>query len=141
MPRQLTLATAEMGDISLFIIWADEAGWGDWDAVRTSLFAPLLSVIPKTVMDHALRGWTKPLVDALGLPPQGALRKMPPSAKQCEQRHKCIFFEKNRCHPFTKKMPWCYEPDGVGGAPFTADIISHWRKGVYVIVVLEDTDV
>jgi len=129
-----------MGEITLFIIWASEDGWGTWDAVRTTSFAPLLSVIPQSVMDHALRGWTKPLVDALGLPPEGSLRKMPASAKQCEQRQKCIFFEKHKCHPFSKLMPWCYEPADVGGAPFTADILSHWRKGVYVIVVLEDTD-
>jgi hypothetical protein len=137
MPRRLKIPTAEMGEIELFVISVTPEGWGEWEDVRESPFGKLISVVPFSAYDHALRGWSKPLVTALGLPPEGALRKMPTLAKQCGLRRDCIFYKKAKCHPFSKKMPWCYEPQGVGAAPHSTEILSMWREGVYVIAVLE----
>lgn len=140
MSRRLKLPTAEMGELELLAVPVRAGDWGQWEDVRASPLGDLVSVVPVEAFDHALRGWSRPLVDALGLPPQGALRKMPRAARQCRLRKDCIFFDRRKCTPFSKEMPWCYEPDGMDASPRFTEILSSWREGVYVVMVLERPD-
>jgi hypothetical protein len=141
MPRRLKLDTAELGRIELFLIY--DVG-GTWEATwRPAQDVPALEAatrVSKTMMDHALHGWTKPLVDALGPPPEGCLRKLPVISRDCAIRKDCPSFDKVACKPTAKKMPWCYEPDGLEGEArrLVSEAIALWREGVYVCLVRED---
>jgi hypothetical protein len=140
MPRRLTIKTNEKGDLPLYLIYADGTGhWEqEWASAQDLELSSLLTTVPKETMDHALAGWTKPLVDALGIPPEGALRKLPVANRVCGVRKRCPYYEPNKCVPLHQKMPWCFEPDGLKSDEsrhFAARLIQLWREKVYVVVV------
>jgi hypothetical protein len=139
MPRRLKLSTAEMGMLELQLLYSYQGVWEeDWALLQGSFLAESFTVTTKEVVDHALRGWTKPLVTALGIPPEGALRKLPPTAKVCSSLRGCPHSGPD-CHPLAKKMPWCFVPAGVvaPAEPKASEVVQLWREGVH-IVVLED---
>lgn len=136
MPRRLQIPSPEMGVLQLYIIYAYGGRWEDeWAPLQGVLELPAVS---KEVMDHALHGWTRPLVDALGPAPKGRLLLMPRSARACAHRTKCPSYNPKRCGALLKKMPWCFEPDGLEQKLLVMEVINHWREEVYVVVVLED---
>lgn len=142
MPRRVKLPTLEMGDVHLYLVHNWTSGW---DVLRGTIFGEQISVVPKEVVDHALHRLSRPLVNALGIPPEGALRKVP---RQCWHRKKredkpfpCPLYEKRTCLVTSPKMPWCFEPDGDFSEAVrkkAAEAISLWREGVYVVVTTED---
>lgn len=141
MPRRLKLDTFEMGPLELFLIYDEGGTWErEWHPLQGEDMTTLFTSVTKETMDHALNGWSKPLVSMLGLSPDGCLIKLPPRSKECGERHKCVYFDKKLCFPTAKKMPWCFVPDGVQGAErlqLSAEVIKYWREGVYVVVVKE----
>jgi len=135
VPRRLQIPSAEMGTLQLYLIYEYAGCWEDeWAPMQGVLDLPSVS---KEVMDHALHGWTRPLVDALGPPPKGRLLLLPRSARECAQRATCPSYDLKRCGALLKKMPWCFEPDGVEAKLLVTEVISLWREEVYVVVVLE----
>jgi len=137
MARDLLLKTVELGSINLHLIYC----YGDqiepqWIAVQGSVLASLLTKVPLDLMDHALKGWTSPLVKSLGISPEGALRKLPTS--KCFQRVTCPFHNKVICNPIHKKMPWCFEPElkGVEERKAGSELIRLWRGSVYIVIVV-----
>ena len=142
MPRRVKLPTLEMGDVHLWLV----DGWTDgWDILRGTPIGDLLSVISRGVINHALHRWSRPLVDALGIPPEGALRKVP---QECWARRKqpgnlfaCPLHDKHACLVSSPKMPWCFEPDGIEETEIrkkASEAVMLWRDGVYVVIVVED---
>ncbi len=139
MPRRVRLPTLEMGDIELLLIDGWTAGWGK---LQGTLFGNLISVVSREVVNHALHRFSRPLVDNLGIPPEGALRKVP---RQCWNRkkrpgvlYKCPLYDKRACQPISPDMPWCFEPDDVPDKAIrkkAAEAIELWHEGVYVVVV------
>jgi hypothetical protein len=124
-----------MGSVELYLI-NDEGGtweeqWRDFQGIWD------LPVISKTDMDHALHGWTKPLVTVLGPPPKGKLIQLPQAAKKCASEKTCPFYDKRTCGASLKKMPWCFVPDDTKAGSLAAEVIKLWREGVYVLVVQE----
>jgi hypothetical protein len=142
MSRRLRLDTRELGPLELFVIYSYNGAWeARWQPIQHDEVAGLFTVVSKEVYDHALLGWTKPFITALGLSPEGALRKLPVAHQQCEARKRCTFYDKKRCLAASPKMPWCYEPGGVEDGEkrrLVAEIIGEWRQGVYVVVVQGD---
>jgi len=144
MPRRLKVATTEMGPLELFVIYAYSGEWEPpWRAISALPVVHLLTTLTKEQFDAALIGWTKPLVTALRISPEGALRKIGLSENRCFQRANCPFFDKKSCSPQSKKMPWCFEPE-VSEDPearrLTAEVIGYWREGVYVAVVFDEVE-
>lgn len=144
MSRRLRVVTREMGAVELLLIYQVGDEWElEWAPLQGSPVAALLSVVTDETMNHAIRGWTQPLVTALGLPPAGSLRKLPAEQQQCEHRGHCPFYQAAHCSPTGKKMPNCFQP-----ANLTVDLarslayetIRLWREGVYVVVVKESAD-
>lgn len=137
----MKLPTREMGEVTLLVTWEKAGQWEpEFEPLRGTRIGDQVSVIDQAALDHALHGLSRPLVDALGIPPAGALRKLPEAARECLQRRKCPFYEARDCHPGGKAMPWCYEPDGIADPAektAAARIIEEWRQGVYVVVVRE----
>jgi len=133
VPRRLTLPTNEMGVIDLYVIY-DEGGvweleWRDFQGVWD------LPVISKEDWDHALHGWTRPLVDQLGPPPKGKLIQIPTAAKRCGREKDCPFYDKRRCGAQKPQMPWCFVPAETKAENLAAEVVKLWREQVYVVVV------
>jgi len=143
MSRRVKLPTLEMGEVTLLVMW--EKG-GKWEAtiepLRGTRVGDQISIIAQGALTHALHGLSRPLVDALGIPPAGALRKLPEATKQCSKRRNCPFYQKAHCHTGAKQISWCFVPGGFSdeaGVAAASQVIAEWRQGVYVVVVKEDS--
>lgn len=124
-----------MGPVELYLIYDEGGVWEqEWRPMQGVLELPEIS---KLDMDHALRGWTRPLVDQIGPPPQGMLRKLPKAARHCAHERTCPFFEKRRCGLLLEKMPWCFEPAGFTAINLVSEVVKLWRSEVYVLLVKE----
>ena len=125
------------GTLELYLIYQYGDKWEpEWSALQGAGLD--LPVVSKETMDHALRGWTKPLVSQLGPPPKGKLIQLPQAARQCSQRGKCPMYDRKSCGLMLRDMPWCYEPEGIQPGGMAAEIVKLWRDEVYVVVVAED---
>jgi hypothetical protein len=124
-----------MGTLQLYLIYSYAGAWeAEWAPMAGALDLPVVS---KETMDHALRGWTRPLVDGLGPAPAGRLLLMPRAARNCALRTTCPTYDPKRCGALLKKKPWCFEPEGVEARLLVTEIINMWRDEVYVVVVEE----
>ena len=141
MPRRLKLKTQELGDLELYLIYQYGKTWEDtWEPAQGLSAMSLLTVVGKDVMDHALAGWTSPLVKALGIPPEGALRKLPVENRVCERKDPCPFYRPKECVPLHPKMPWCFDPGGIedpNARRLLAELVKFWKEGVYTVVVVD----
>jgi len=123
-----------MGKIELYLIYNEGGTWEpQWRPLQGVLDLPSVT---KEVMDHALHGWTRPLVDGLGPPPKGMLHKLPKTSQKCvHERERCPFFDRKRCGVLFTKMPWCFEPAGLIPGNLAAGVIKLWREEVYVMTI------
>jgi hypothetical protein len=133
-----------MGAVELLLIYQVGDLWEpEWRPLQGSSVAALLPILTDETMNHAIRGWTKPFVTALGLPPAGSLRKLPKTAQQCEHRDNCPFYQAAQCVPVAKRLPNCFQPSNLDGAEARSlayEAIRLWREGVYIAVVKESAD-
>jgi len=137
MARQVKLQTREMGDLHLMLVRSRAGVWEPaWEPVRESRYAEFLTRVPKETIDHALNGWTSPLVKSLGPEPKLVLHRLSPDARQCGLWSSCVFYRKTDCLPKSPKMPNCFEPVGVP-AETGYELLRLWRESVYVVVVEE----
>jgi len=128
-----------MGTLELYLIYDEGGIWElEWRELQG---VPLdLPEVSKEDMDHALHGWTRPLVDGLGPPPKGMLLKLPKTARLCAHEQTCPFYDKRRCGLFLSKLPWCFEAAGLEAPKLVAEVIKLWRQEVYVVVVREPSN-
>lgn len=125
-----------MGRIELYLIYSVGGEWEEeWRGLQGVLNLPEVS---KEDMDHALYGWTRPLVDQLGPPPEGMLRKLP--SQRCANEKTCPFYNRKDCTALSKKMPWCFEPESLEPGNLSGEVVKLWRQQVYVLVVKEPVD-
>ena len=138
MPRRLRVQTRELGLVELYVIYSKGGEWEpEWKALQGTTLASLFTTLSKLDYDHVLKGYSAPFVKALGLPPQGALRKMAP---HCANRVGCSLFDKVDCLPTAKGMPHCYQPEKLPSDEARClgyETVRLWREGVYVAVVEE----
>jgi hypothetical protein len=143
MPRQLKVSTREMGNLELYLIYAKGDAWeAEWRPLQGTTMADLFTVVTKEVMDHALWGYSKPLVTALGIPPVGALRKLP--QPRCTRKGTCPFYIPTDCVPTGKNLPHCFQLEGLPSdesRTLAYEAVRLWREGVYIAVVKEPVDV
>jgi len=130
-----------MGDLELYLIYQYGKTWEEmWAPAQGLPATSLLTTVDKSVMDHALLGWSAPLVKALGIPPEGALRKLPVENRVCARRDPCPFYHPKECVPLAPKMQWCFQPDGIedpNARQLIAELVKFWREGVYTVVVVD----
>lgn len=137
----MKLVSHEMGGfVEVLTVNQNEDGtWeAPWEPLRGTVFADQFTTTTKEVIDHALHGLSRPLTDALGIPPAGALRKLPKAARECFQRQGCVFYEPKKCLIGAKHRPWCFEPDEIADEDVrkaATKAIEAWEQGVYVVVV------
>jgi hypothetical protein len=133
VPRRLAIQSPEMGRIELYLIYNEKGIWEEqWRPLQGVMD---ISEVTKEDMDHALNGWTRPLVANLGPPPKGLLRRLP--SKRCEREKGCPFFDKRNCSAISTKTPWCFEPEGIDPGILASEVIKLWQQEVYVVAVLE----
>lgn len=141
MTRQVKLSTREMGDLHLLLIREEGGCWeSEWEPLRGTVFGNQFTTISKETLDHGLNRYSRPLVDALGISPEGALKKIPLESRECFRRRVCPLYEPKNCFPEAKNMPWCFEPDGVAseGVRYAATrAFEQWRDRVYLVVIKE----
>ena len=143
MPRRLKIVTLEMGRVELQLIYQTGEVWeSEWRALQGTDIGNLFPVVSDEVANHAIRGWSKPLIESLGLPPQGALRKIPHTQQVCTYRDRCPYYDSHKCVPTSKKMPDCFQPGSVdeSARSIAYEAIRLWREGVYIVVVQESID-
>ena len=140
MSRRVKLPTQEMGEIQLMLL----DGWEEpWALLRDTLIGNQFSMVYREAVDHALHKLSRPLVDSLGIPPDGALRKVPEGSRLCwlrvrQGRQRECPIQGPECDIRSPKMPTCFEPDGFDDEAvrfIAARAIELWREGVYVVVV------
>lgn len=133
MPRRLRLPQSEVGPLDLYLIHQYGEAWEEtWRPMQGVLDLPSIS---KADMDHALHGWTRPLVDQLGPPPRGKLLQLPLAARACASKTTCVTYSAATCDLLNKRMPWCFQPATLEPLDLTSEVIRLWREGVYVLVV------
>lgn len=139
MPRRLKILAPEMGGtLELYLIYSYGGVWEEEWRLLQKVVQLDLPAVSKEVMDQALVGWTRPLVNALGPEPKGKLRLLPRVTRECANRDTCPLFDRAQCGSLLKRMPWCFEPDGLEEKALAAEVIKMWRDEVYVVVVQED---
>lgn len=144
MPRRLRLPTREVGAIELYLIYQYGEAWEpEWLNLQGLMDLPCVS---KEDMDHALHGYTQPLVSQLGPSPKGKLLLLPQASRECAQRGTCVLYDRTTCQLLHRKLPWCFQPAGIGthddsfsgtSAELAAEVVKLWREGAYVLVVRE----
>jgi hypothetical protein len=136
----MKLPTREMGEVHLLAIWETDGRWeAEWEPLRGTPFGSLFSTITVEALNHALHGWSRPLSQALGIKPEGALHKLPKTGQQCYRRAICPLYDA-WCVPLAKEMPWCFEPDGVEDENVrraASRAVEEWRAGVYLTIIVE----
>lgn len=139
MPRRVKLKTLEMGDLELYLIYQTRDTWEPyWRALQGAEITSLLTVVSKETMDHAFAGWSKPLIKALGIPPVGALRKLPHT--ECFLRADCPFYDRGSCTPKAKALRHCFELEGMSdevSRKLGSELVRLWKEGVYIVLVQE----
>src|SRR4051812_1481223 len=100
-----------MGDLQLLLISEEADGrWEpEWEPLRGTVFGDQFTVMTRETIEHGLHRWSKPVVDALGISPEGALKKIPPGSRECFRRKVCPLYDPKLCFPESKNMPWCFE--------------------------------
>lgn len=139
MSRRVKVVTQEKGVLEILLVWGKAEGWEpDFEPLRTLPgWADLLTILDPEVVEHALRGWSRPLTSALGISPAGAIRKIPVASRACQTRFRCAIHDPNKCRPLSPEMPVCFEPDGLesrAAAASAAIVVLAWHEGVYVVV-------
>ena len=137
MPRRVLVNIRERGQVELLLVRMVGGRWEpEWEPLRETAVGELLPVVTREDIEHALNGYTRPLFRGLGLPPDGALRKLPKEAKECRERRTCRLWRAEECHPVAKAMPWCFQPDGLPMK--AAEAVQLWREKVHIVIALEE---
>jgi hypothetical protein len=137
MPRRVKIPTQEKGDLHLLLV----EDWKDFESLRDTIFGNQFSIVPQDAVYHALHRYSRPIVSRLGIPPEGALRKIPREcwySKKRSQERKCSLYDKHQCFVTSKNLPTCFEPEEPSEEVRrkAAEVISLWREGVYVVVIV-----
>jgi hypothetical protein len=138
--RRLTIATREMGKVELFLIYDYGGTWElEWRPLQHDAVAALLTKVHHDTIEHAILGYSRPLVKVLGLEPKGMLHKV---SQACENAKSCPMFIEKNCQSTAKAMPVCFEPAGLASSvrELAAELVRLWREKVYVVVVEEPAD-
>jgi hypothetical protein len=140
MARQVKIPTHERGEISALLVQSHNGIWeSEWDSLRGTIYEGLVTKVDFEILEQALQGWSRPLSEALGLPPVGSIKKLPIEAKQCSQKQTCPFHDKH-CQAEHRQRPPCYMPGGVVGdvQETLTRALDLWKLDVYILVVERD---
>ena len=117
------------------VIQTEDGGpWGRLRFLVGTDWEPLFPVVPKLVLDQALRGHATPLMKVLGPPPKALVKRLPVAELPCAQRKSCVSHTP-LCVP-GPKVPDCWETTTFAGeeANLVSYVVRLWRDGVVIVV-------
>lgn len=119
------------------IVPSDDHPWGHYRFLVGTPWESLFPRIPHDVLDQALRGHVRPLMQILGPPPKAFVKRLPLVERPCAQRKSCINAG-DHCIP-GPKLPDCWEPNTFHGEQATLMnyVVRQWRDGTIIIVELD----
>lgn len=138
MSRQIKLQTRELGALHVMLVRSEHDVWETyWAPLREHPLCRWLPRIPRETLDHALHGWTYPLVQVLGYEPKMILHGIArQEASECGARKGCPLYRAKDCIPTARNMPHCFVVGGLSG-DLGHEVLRLWRDSVYVVVVEE----
>lgn len=109
----------------------EHGSWGKFYELKNTEFGRLIETVPLDLIEQAINGHPKPLLD-LGLrQPRGCLKKAP-LERICEDIKTCASAQPSLCTLDTKKtIPECFTP--ITDNPSIAFIVSAWNDGFIVV--------
>ena len=112
----------------------DGGPWGRLQFLVGTDWEPLFPVVPKLVLDQALRGHATPLMRVLGPPPKALVKRLPLVETPCAQRKSCVSHTP-LCVP-GPKVPDCWETPTFKGAEanLVNRVVLLWRDGVVIVI-------
>ena len=128
-------------DLWLRTIPCENGVWlGEWRKLQTTdqyrELIDLISFVPYEVVEHAIRGYTNPLENALGPPPEACLLVM--SHEECAEKKHCAMYNPERCYPCFK-APICFDLEfrSLETAPLIRTVLRSWIDHYYVVATEE----
>lgn len=112
--------------------------WGALTPLMGSSWSGQIPVVSGEILSHALHGLSKPLWEALGVPPRVRALRVALKARRCvEYQERVCEHASAVCVPGSSKLPGCYV------APFpdldlrrvASEVGKAWDEGRYVFVV------
>jgi hypothetical protein len=121
-------------NIARVIPTEDGGPWGRLQFLVGTDWEPLFPVVPKLVLDQALRGHATPLMKVLGPPPKALVKRLPVAELPCSQRKSCVSHTP-LCVP-GPMVPDCWETPTFTGeeANLVSYVVRLWRDGVVIVV-------
>ena len=118
------------GHIKVMVLVPEDPHW----AILETPLAKHLNRIPFTTYQHALKGYTAPLHQALGLNAKLTLRTLP---QECSKAPRCPFHDARKCLAGLAAVPFCHQPVGIQDAlqPYYREVLSALHDGCYVVCV------
>ncbi len=127
-----------MGKLDLYLIYDYQGTWEEgWRPLQKHPVGALLTKVAHDTIEHAILGFSRPLVKVLGLFPKGMLHKVP---RECANAKTCSLYIPKNCLSTVKTMPLCWEPAEVDASvrSLVSELVRLWRETVYVVVVEEE---
>ncbi len=127
-----------MGKVETFLIYSYAGTWeATWRPLQDHAVGSLFPRMAHDTVEHAILGFSRPFVKALGLFPKGLLHKLP--SQRCANEATCTLYIPKNCLSTVKTMPTCFEPEGFDSSvrELGAELVRLWREQVYVVVVEE----
>jgi len=110
--------------------------WGEYIELKDSEWERLVPVISEEVIDRALRGDAKTLMQSQGLRyPKGCLKLIPIKNSVCADKKGCPSYTV-KCDFRNKDCPECFSVDG-DVSMVKRNLIQAWRMGYIVVRMLE----
>jgi len=110
--------------------------WGEYIELKDSEWERLVPVISEEVIDRALRGDAKALMQSQGLrDPKGCLKLIPIKNSVCVDKKGCPSYTV-KCDFRNKDCPECFSVDG-DISMVKRNLIQAWRMGYIVVRMLE----
>ncbi len=111
--RKFSFLTQAMGPMEVVAVFSVEGVWEGHETLQELIgeVASYFGVVDEGVWNHAKAGYTDPLVQGLGVPPEIVLRRITPEVSRCHFTRGCPKVHQD-CHIGSGAVPECFMADG-----------------------------
>jgi hypothetical protein len=135
----------EWGKLQLAVIQETDGTWPEHPQLCTvlSALAVHFTRVSDEVYQHAMAGYTAPLLAKLGVPPAVVLRRVVPPLSLCWSRKGCPAYQLKTCVVTSGVLPVCFLPDypdeAVRGQ--LNELLRALISGAFAVLVVTDSAV
>jgi hypothetical protein len=113
----------------------NQHNWGEYKELEGTEWERLIPVISEEIIDRALRGDAKVLMQSGLREPKGCLKLVPIKNSVCAEKKGCPSYT-SKCDFRNKECPDCFSVDG-DMSLVKRNLIEAWRRGYIVVRMLE----